>query len=97
MGLHEVKKQIYKAIHSNERTPQHESVIFYKSFFKAMKNLDSDELRECFDAVMNYGLFEKQSKLSEKIQSLFELMKPQIDANIQRRIASKKGGVKKKY
>lgn len=94
--LKEVKKQIYKAIHGNERTPQHESVIFYGSFFKAMKNLDGDELRECFDSVMNYGLYEKQSKLSEKIQAMFDLIKPQIDANIQRRIASKKGGVKKK-
>jgi hypothetical protein len=94
MGLHEVKKQIYKAIHSNARTPQHESVIFYGSFFKAMKHLDGDELRECFDAVMNYGLYEKQSKLPDKLQSLFELIKPQIDANIKRRINSKKGGRK---
>ena len=94
MGLHEVKKQIYKAIHSNARTPQHESVIFYGSFFKAMKHLDGDELRKCFDAVMNYGLYEKQSKLPDKLQSLFELIKPQIDANIKRRINSKKGGRK---
>lgn len=94
MGLHEVKKQIYKAIHSNARTPQHESVIFYGSFFKAMKHLDGDELRECFDAMMNYGLYEKQSKLPDKLQSLFELMKPQIDANIKRFINSKKGGRK---
>ena len=94
MGLHEVKNQIYKAIHSNARTPQHESVIFYGSFFKAMKHLDGDELRECFDAVMNYGLYEKQSKLPDKLQSLFELIKPQIDANIKRRINSKKGGRK---
>jgi len=94
MGLHEVKKQIYKAIHSNARTPQHESVIFYGSFFKAMKHLDGDELRECFDAVMNYGLYEKQSKLPDKLQPFFELIKPQIDANIKRRINSKKGGRK---
>jgi len=93
-GLKEVKKQIYKAIHSNVRTPQHESVIFYVSFFKSMKHLDGDELRDCFDAVMNYGLYEKQSKLSDKLQSLFELMKPQIDANIKRRNNSKKGGRK---
>jgi len=65
-----------------------------KGIFKATKNLDGDELRECFDAVMNYGLYEKQSKLSDKLQSLFELIKPQIDANIKRRINSKKGGRK---
>jgi len=75
-------------------TPQHESVIVYGSFFKAMKHLDGDELRKCFDAMMNYGLYEKQSKLPDKLQSLFELIKPQIDANIKRRINSKKGGRK---
>jgi hypothetical protein len=47
-----------------------------------------------FDAMMNYGLYEKQSKLPDKLQSLFELIKPQIDANIKRRINSKKGGRK---
>jgi len=93
-GLAEVKKQIYKAIHSNTRTPQHESVIVYGSFFKAMKHLDGSELRLVFDAMMNYGLYEKQSKLPDKLQSLFELIKPQIDANIKRRINSKKGGRK---
>ena len=39
-------------------------------------------------------LYEKQSKLPDKLQSLFELIKPQIDANIKRRINSKKGGRK---
>ena len=52
------------------------------------------ELRLVFDAMMNYGLYEKQSKLPDKLQSLFELIKPQIDANIKRRINSKKGGRK---
>jgi putative DNA primase/helicase len=75
MGLHEVKKQIYKAIHSNARTPQHESVIFYGSFFKAMKHLDGDELRECFDAsiyrLMKKGKFPKQIKLAERSSGWF--------------------------
>ena len=93
-GFKEVKKQIYKAIHSNARTPNHESVIVYGSFFKAMKHLDGSELRLVFDAMMNYGLYEKQSKLPDKLQPFFELIKPQIDANIKRRINSKKGGRK---
>ena len=74
-GLKEVKKQIYKAIHSNARTPQHKSVIVYGSFFKAMKHLDGDELRECFDAsiyrLMKKGKFPKQIKLAERSSGWF--------------------------
>ena len=91
-GLKEVKKQINKAIHDSERATNHGSFFFYDSFYMSMKHLGCEDKVEFFTAVCEYGLFEKQTKLSPHIQGLFELVKPQLDANIRKRKNGKKGG-----
>jgi putative DNA primase/helicase len=91
-GLKEVKKQINKAIHGSERATNHRSFVCYYSFYMSMKHLGCEDKVEFFTAVCEYGLFEKQTKLSPHIQGLFELVKPQIDKNIKRRKDGKKGG-----
>jgi len=70
----------------------YQSFVYYESFYLAMKNLDNDEKAEYIWAICNYGLYHKISTMSPKIESLFILIKPQIDANLKRRKNGKKGG-----
>jgi len=91
-GLKEVKKQINKAIHDSERAINRGSFVFYDSFYKSMKHLKCEDISELVQAICEYGLFEKQTKLSPHVQGLFELIKPQLEANFRKRKNGKKGG-----
>ena len=91
-GLKEVKKQINKAIHESDRTINHGSFVFYYSYYKSMKHLGSEDKVDFLKALCEYGLFKKQTKLSPHIQGLFDLAKPQFDANFRKRENGKKGG-----
>lgn len=69
------------------------SFIFYDSFFNASKFIADDKLRlEYLDSIMLYGLDRETSELSPTIQGMFELIKPQLDANYKRRMDGQKGG-----
>ena len=70
----------------------HNSFVFYESFYIAMKNLTLEEKKEYIASICNYGLYEKTSKLSPKIESMFQLVKPQLDANLRKRKNGKLGG-----
>ena len=70
----------------------HVSFVFYESFYIAMKSLTLEEKKEYISSICNYGLYEKTFELSPKIEGMFQLVKPQIDANIKKRKNGKKGG-----
>jgi hypothetical protein len=70
----------------------HESFVFYDSFYIAMKHLSADEKAEYIGAICDYALYEKTSDLSPKIESMFQLIKPQLDANLRKRKNGKLGG-----
>ena len=70
----------------------HNSFVFYDSFYKAMKNLNKDEKVEYIDAMCQYSLYDIRIEMSPKIEGLFELVKAQIDANLKKREDGKKGG-----
>ena len=91
-GLAEVKRQIYKAIDDSDKTINRGSFVFYDSFYKSMKYLSYEDKSDYIDAVCEYGLFQKQAKLSHHIQGLFELVKPQLEANFRKRKNGNKGG-----
>ncbi len=91
-GLEEVKRQIYKAIHDSDKSVNRGSFVFYDSFHKAMKYLNCEDKSDYIDAMCEYGLFQKQAKLSPHIQGLFELIKPQLEANFRKRKNGNKGG-----
>jgi len=91
-GLGEVKKQIYKAIHDSDKSVNRGSFVFYDSFYKSMKYLDCEGKSEFIEAVCEFGLFQKQKKLNPHIQGLFELVKPQLEANFRKRKNGNKGG-----
>jgi hypothetical protein len=69
-----------------------ESVVFYKSFYDAIKGLDAENYKKCCNAILEYA-FEGKEPIKDSVEYLvFTLVKPQIDKNNTRYENSKKGG-----
>lgn len=70
-----------------------DSMVFYKSFYDAIQGLEPELRLEIYDAVMEYALYgEEPTELSLMANTVFTLIKPQIDANNRRKENAKKGG-----
>jgi hypothetical protein len=69
-----------------------QSFVFYDSFYKAMSYLNDKEKIQYIEAICNYSLFDITIEMDLKIEAMFALIKPQIDANIKKRENGKKGG-----
>ena len=61
-----------------------DSVLFYRSFYDALKNIPSDERLKVYDAIMEYGMYDRDPDLDGVALAIFLLAKPQIDANNKR-------------
>lgn len=68
-----------------------DSMVFYRSFYEAIKELDESDKVKIYDAIFAYALDGEKEELTGVPKSIFTLIKPQIDANIKRRIDGKKG------
>lgn len=74
-----------------------DSFVFYRSFIQAIDDLKTDEERVLIlKAITDYALDGKLPALEGYLNGYFNLIKPQIDANIKRRINGNKGGRPKK-
>ena len=73
-----------------------DSMIFYRSFYEAIKELKNSDRVKLYDAVFAYALDGVEPKLNGAAKSLFTLIKPQIDANAKRKANGMKGGRPKK-
>lgn len=72
-----------------------DSVVFYRSFYEAVRTLPPDEFKESVQAILDYGLDGKPPDTQGTIaHTVFSLVKPQIDANNRRFESGKKGGRK---
>ena len=69
----------------------YESMVFYKSFYDAIKGLEPALQAEVYNAVFEYGLYGNMQDISPIATTIFTLIKPQIDANNKRRENGKKG------
>ena len=69
-----------------------DSFIFYRSFFEAAQTLSKTEKSKLLDAVIEYGLDQKKPTLKGSANGMFQLIKPQLDANQKRFENGKKGG-----
>jgi phage/plasmid primase-like uncharacterized protein len=95
--LKEVKKQIYIAIHDNDRrVKRKDSVLIFDSFYESMREYEDDIQLKVFHAIMDYGLYGKHTQLTGFAKSLFVIMKPIINSNYKNYVAAQKGGKKKK-
>lgn len=69
-----------------------ESIVFYKSFYDAIKGLDAENYKKCCNAILEYA-FDGKEPIKDSVEYLvFTLVKPQIDKNNARYENSKKGG-----
>jgi hypothetical protein len=73
-----------------------ESIIIYRSFYDAIKELEPLHQAEIWKAVFEYGLNQNQITLSGLPSTIFTLIKPQLDANIRKYENGTKGGRPKK-
>lgn len=69
-----------------------EGFVFYRSFYEALKELPADAFKAILSALAEYALDGTEPELSGFEMAAFLLMKPQVDANNQRRENGAKGG-----
>ena len=68
-----------------------ESFVFYASFWQAMKKMNKTDKLAFVEALCGYALEDEAPALSGNADLAFGLIKPQLDANIKRRVNGEKG------
>lgn len=61
-----------------------DSMIFYRSFFEAVRELDSETKSQIYDAIFDYGMNFKEPELTGVAKTIWTLIKPNLDANIRK-------------
>lgn len=61
-----------------------DSMIFYRSFYEAIKDLNFEQQGIIFNAIFDYGLNFKEPQLEGICKTIWTLIKPQLDANIKK-------------
>lgn len=76
------------------------SFVFYKTYYDAIKELDTDSQVQMYDAIMQYALYGNEIELDNHLRPIFVLIKVGLDNASRRYEASvnngKKGGRPKK-
>ena len=70
-------------------------MVFYRSFYEAIKELPLDVQAKVYSAIFEYSLNFNEVVLEGLPKTIFTLIKPQLDANNKRFENGKKGGRKK--
>lgn len=69
-----------------------ESMVFYRSFYEAIKTLPDEVQLQVYNAVFEYGLNGADPEPEGIARAVWILIKPQIDANMRRRESGRMGG-----
>lgn len=69
-----------------------DSVVFYRSFYEAIKMLPAEQFKASALAILEYGLDGKEPETEGIERTVFCMAKPQIDANNRRYENGTKGG-----
>ena len=67
-----------------------DSVVFYRSFYDAIKNIPEADQLKAYTAIMEYAMNDVQPEIDGIALAIFLLVKPQIDANNKRYESGKK-------
>ena len=68
-----------------------DSVVFYKSFREAIRDLSEEDQLKAYNAIFDYAFDNKEPEEAGIASAVFKLVKPQIDANNARYENGKKG------
>lgn len=69
-----------------------DSIVFYRSFYEAIRSLPAEDFKAAVQAIMEYGLNGREPETDGIERTIFLLVKPQIDANNRKWQNGKKGG-----
>ena len=75
---------------------ERDSFVFYRSFYDAIRKADDQTALEAVRAICAYALDGEEPELEGFADIIFDMAKPQIDANNKRRTDGLKGGRPKK-
>ena len=78
-----------------ESEKQRDTFIFYRSFKESMSDLSDADKLIMYEAITDYSLDMKEPELTGFPKALFSLIRPFLDANIQRWENGCKGGAPK--
>jgi hypothetical protein len=68
-----------------------DSVIIYRSWYEAIKDLDAEVKVALYEAIIHYGLNQEEPKLHGIAQVVWQLIKPNLDANYRKWENGQKG------
>jgi hypothetical protein len=68
------------------------SFVFYHSFIEALEDMNDIDFRACILALTDYALYGKESEYKGIVKMYMTQARPQIDANLKKRINGLKGG-----
>lgn len=71
-----------------------DSMVFYRSFYEAVKDLSPEDFKKAVCTLMDYGLDEIVPESTGIEKTIYVMAKPQIDKNNQRYVNGKSGGRK---
>lgn len=60
------------------------NMLFYRGFYEAIEHLNFEEKGMVYSAIFNYGLNFVEPDLPNHLKTIFMLLRPQLDANIQK-------------
>ena len=70
-----------------------DSMVFYRSFYEAIRLLPPELRLQAYDTILAYGIDEiEPEELDAYVEMVYTLIKPQVDANSRRRSNGGKGG-----
>lgn len=69
-----------------------DSMVFYRSFYEAVRELPDKEFAESVKAILDYGLDGVECETPGIAKALFTMARPQIDVNNKRYENGRKGG-----
>lgn len=73
-----------------------EAIIFYKSFFDGIEDLEEKQQLNLYRAIMYFAFKNEEIELNGIEKTIFKLIKPQLEASINNFNNGKKGGRPKK-
>lgn len=65
---------------------------FFGSYAEALSNLPDNERLKCYDALIQYAIYDTEPDLEGVTKAIFSLMKPNVDNSIKRCENGKNGG-----